>query len=142
MPDASFQHADGSHKKQQLTQTALANAVVHLFKSALAAPTPTTPLATFTANECDFDGYAAITIATFADPFHLGDSWALLADERFDFDSGAPLAGGNAVGGWYLVSAAGVLMDYGTFDPVRQMQSDGDACFVSAVDLTRFTQTI
>jgi len=43
-------------------RTSLANSVLHLFQNSLDNPDPSTPLATYTANEADFDGYDRVTL--------------------------------------------------------------------------------
>ena len=133
MPDTTQFSLSGCKATCDLLQTALANSVLHLYKFGSFNPTPTTALADFTAQECDFDGYAEITIVTYPDPFLLGTAWALETQQRFDFDSGSPESGGNQVGGWYLVTAGGLLIEYGTFDGGRPAQADGQAIFVTAV---------
>jgi hypothetical protein len=133
MPDTTVIPLESCDVTAGLMETALISSVMHLFKYGSLAPTPTTPLADYTAAECDFDGYAAITVTSTGPPFLLGAAWALETQQRFNFDSGSPLSGGNQVGGWYWVSATGKLIEYGTFDGGRPAQADGQAVFVTAV---------
>lgn len=142
MAEQAYNHYLGAKKVADLVQTALANAVIHLFKDDGFAPVSTTPLADFTAHECDFDGYAAAAVVAWPAEFVLGTSWANLVTQRFDFNSGAPLSGGNQVKGWYLVTAAGVLVAFGTLDPSVPMQADGQVVFVTPAWLNIFGQTI
>lgn len=142
MPDSAYNSYTGAQKIADLTQAALANAVVHLFQDNGFTPTPTTVLADFNTNEADFDGYAAETVVAWPAETVVGTSWALIDNIRFDFDSGVPNAGGNQIAGWYLVSAAGVLLSYGLLDPSVPMMADGQACFVTPVVLIPFGQTL
>lgn len=142
MAEQAYNTYTGAEKVADLLNTALANAVVHLYKDDGFTPTPTTALADFTTHEADFDGYAAETVATWPDQFVIGTSWGNLDPVRFDFDSGAPLSGGNQVKGWYLVSAAGVLIAYGILSPSVAMQADGQVCFVNPAFLVPFGQTL
>ena len=133
MPDSTSLSITGSEKLLSLLVTALANATLHLYKYGSLAPTPTTPEGDFVLAECDFDGYAPITIATYPPPFLLGSGWAIETQQRFNFDSGSPLSGGNQVGGWWLELADTTLIEYGTFENGRPAQADGQAVFVTAV---------
>jgi len=142
MPDSAYNSYFGAQKIADLTQAALANAVVHLFQDNGFTPTPTTALAAFTTNEADFDGYTAVTRVTWPNETIIGTAWALIDNVRFDFDSGSPAGGGNQIAGWYLVTAAGVLVSYGLLDPSVPMMADGQACFVTPVALIPFGQTL
>ena len=57
----------GSEVFAAAAQTRNANSVLHLFKSAF-VPNPGSTLTDLTANECDFDGYASITLVTWENP--------------------------------------------------------------------------
>lgn len=131
MPDTAVLPLSGAEKIVGLTATALANSIMHLYQTTL-TPNPGTPLSAFTTAEATFSGYAAVTVVSVGDPFILGAAWAVEVTVRFDYDSGAG-AVGNQIGGWYWVTAAGVLIEYGTFDPTRPAQGDGQAIFVTAV---------
>lgn len=132
MPDTTQLPLTGAKQIVQLTAIELANSVLHLFQTSLVNPTPSTPLATFTTNTGNFSGYAPVTVTDVGDPFLLGAAWAVEVTERFDYDSGAGSTG-NQIGGWYWVTAGGVLIEYGTFDPSRPAQGDGQVIFVTAV---------
>lgn len=142
MPEQSYNHYLGAEKVADLLNTALANAVIHLFQDDGFAPGVTTPLADFTLHEADFDGYTALAVVTWPNQFVIGTSWANLDPVRFDFNSGAPAGGGNQIKGWYLVSAAGVLIAFGILDPSVPMQADGQVCFVNPAFLVPFQQTL
>jgi hypothetical protein len=132
MPDTTQLPLAGAKKIVQLIATELANSVMNLFQTSLVNPTPATPLSTFTANVATFSGYAALTVTSVGEPFLLGAAWAVEVTVRFDFDSGAG-AVGNQIGGWYWVDSGGNLIEYGTFNPSRPAQGDGQTIFVTAV---------
>jgi len=119
-----FLSQEGALKEAQLRQTYLVNSVAHLFKASEDFnPTAATPLAEYTANECDFDGYVTKTLATWPNITSAsGTSYLLYAAQQtwtwvFDTD-----AVGNMVGGMYIVSAAGLLIDVVVFDTPIAMQ--------------------
>lgn len=133
MPDTSALSLNGAKVQATAAQARNANSVLHLFKQGL-APTPTTSLATFLDNECDFAGYSAITIATWNAPFLLGAAWATSAPAQyFRYNSGSGSTN-NTVGGWFLVLSGGDLTIYGTFDPARNMSGDGMVVVVEPVE--------
>lgn len=132
MPDTTVMSLTGAQKSAQLMRTALANSKLRLFKAGAFNPTNATPLAAFDDAEADFSGYTEVTIATFPAEFLFGSGYALSSQQRFDYNSGDGSVG-NQIGGWYLVSAAGVLVEFGTFDPSRPVQGDGQVVFVTAV---------
>lgn len=116
-------------------KAALANAIVHLFKSGF-HPTPANVLADFNAQECDFDGYVAVTIAAWGDVVLASGNagyailgvlceylWVLNVD-----------AIQNTVGGWYIETAGGVLRNYFEFAEGVPMQGpDQSTSFVPVV---------
>lgn len=122
----SFQQAStltGCKAVATLAKTALVNAKVRLFKSGF-HPTPANVQADFIAQECDFDGYAAVTIAAWGDIvlasaqagyLVLGVNcvflWALAVD-----------AVENMVGGFWVETAAGVVWQYQEFADAVPMQ--------------------
>lgn len=122
MPDQQFQSITGAKELATLRKTALANSTLHLFKAGF-APGVNTPLADFTAQECDYDTYAAKTIVAWNDPTLAAVSGYNLTGPMQTFSLAATPAVANMVGGWYLVHSDGTtLIDYGTFDPARPMQ--------------------
>lgn len=134
MPDATVLPLSAAQKIASDVATDLANCVLHLFQDGMISPPPTigTPLSSFTTAECTFTGYAPITIAAIGDLVQLGTAWAIVFNQRFD-PSPSGVTVGNQVGGWYLVSAAGILYEYGTFSPTRPAQAPGNAIFVTGV---------
>lgn len=133
MPDFTALALPGAKTLAANAKTALANSVLHLYKQGL-NPTISTPLADFTANECDFDGYAAITIVAWADPIVAGNGYVLLAPEEIFRWAHVADDVQNSVGGWYLVLAGGTLYAYGVFDPARSAAGADQAIVVAAAD--------
>lgn len=134
MPDASFLSSAGAKLEAESGQTALANSVLRLFKFGF-NPTPTTPLADFITNECDFDGYAPITIAAWNDPILAGAAYAIFAPVqafRWEHDTEDV---GNSVGGAFLVTAGGALYQFTIFDPSRPCQGPDQAVLVGPTDV-------
>lgn len=137
MPNTTFLSLTGAAQIAASNKTALAASVLHLFKYDMAfVPSPTTPLADYTANECDFDGYAPATIATWQDPVLFGSGYAVFAPTQI-FRWALETDGiGNAVGGWFLVTSGGVLRDVGVFDPPIPAQGAGQAVIVTPLEIT------
>jgi hypothetical protein len=134
MPDTSALSLSGAKLEAEEAVTALANSVLHLFKFGF-VPTPTSLLADFAAQECDFDGYAALTITAWHSPILSGAAYAIYAPTQtfpWTFDTDAV---GNAVGGAYLVTAGGVLYQYIQFDPSRPAQGPDQAIVVTPSDV-------
>lgn len=140
MPDSAGLSLTGAKTEAAAGKTRLANSVLHLFKSGF-TPSPTSILADFTAQECDYDGYAALTMAAWSDPVLAGSGyiiysptqtfpWAHVADDV-----------GNQVGGAYVVLAGGSLYSYIIFDPTRPMQGPDQAVIVQPTDFYPAGQT-
>lgn len=126
MADTPFRSAQGMFDLCILVQDQLAGCTMHLFQSTY-NPSPTDPVETFLANECDFDGYSPATIATWGDPVLQGSSWVTFAPTqtfRWDFST---TGAGNMVGGYFIVTADGDLKDYVVFDPAQPMTGTGMA---------------
>lgn len=107
-------------------QTFLANSVLHLFVFGY-TPSPSSTLVEILANECDFDGYAPITIATFGAPaLAPGSGWMIFSPaETFRWTHVADDVS-NTVGGWFLVDSNGDLADVFVYDaPGKPMQGPG-----------------
>lgn len=135
MPNSTALSLNGAKIIATANKTRNANSVLHLFKQGF-LPTPASVLADFTAEECDFDGYAAATIAAWGDPVLAGQAWATYAPTQtfrwvLDVD-----AVGNMVGGWYLVTAGGELIMYGIYDPAIPAQGPGQAVIVTPIQIT------
>ena len=137
MPNFSGLSLNGAKVIATANQARLAASVLHLFKQNPAFnPTITTTLAEFNANEADFDGYATKTIATWGTPVLLGAAWATYAPTQtflWELDTDAV---GNAIGGWYLVTSGGELMDYGIYDPPIPVSGEGQAVIVTPIEIT------
>lgn len=134
MPDVSALSMSGAKLEAVAAKTVLANSVLHLFKFGF-VPTPTSVLADFAANECDYDGYAPVTIATWADPVLAGLAYAIFAPTqtfRWEHDTDDV---GNAVGGTYLLTAGGDLYQYTIFDPSRPAQGPDQAIITTPTDV-------
>lgn len=134
MADSSSLALTGARTEAVAGKARLANSVLHLFKAGF-VPTPVTPLTDFEANECDFDGYAALVIAAWSDPVLAGVAYAIYAPTQtfpwtFDVD-----AIGNQVGGAFLVLAGGSLYQFSTFDPSRPCMGPDQAIITTPTDI-------
>ena len=124
MADVQFLSLEGALVRSTQNQSDLANSVLHLFKAGF-TPSPENVLADYTAQECDYDGYAAKTIATWGAPILApGGGYMTFAPlQTFTF---TPATGDtNSVGGAYLVNAGGDLLDVVIFDTPKPMQGPG-----------------
>jgi len=134
MPDASYLSLTGAKVEAEAAQTRLVNSVLHLFQAGF-SPTPTSTLADFLAAECDYDGYAALTIAAWADPVLAGAAYATYAPtQTFPWTHVADDVG-NQCGGSFLVTAGGVLYQYTVFDPTRPIQGPDQAIITTPTDV-------
>lgn len=108
-------------------RTALAVAILHLYKDIGAPISPSTVLADFT--EADYSGYAVQTITTwltsYLDP--AGGASIQSGTHQFNYvpPGGGPVA--NIVKGFYLEDATGKLIVAGNFDNPITMTALGDA---------------
>lgn len=100
----------------------LANSEVHLFQSTLVPDTSTT-LAQLQAEEADYDGYAPITVAAWLGAIMSAAGGASIQAPtvQFEYVDGVNHTG-NIIGGFWLETAAGVLVAIGTFDTPIPMQ--------------------
>lgn len=133
MPDASYLSMSGAKIEAQAGKAELANSVLRLFQFGW-VPTINSTLADFAAHECDFDGYAPLTIVAWADPVLAGSAYAIYAPTqtfRWVFATGV----GNSVGGAYLVTAGGDLYQYTIFDPSRPAQGPDQAVITTPTDV-------
>lgn len=135
MPDQSALSLGGAKTEAVAAKARLAASVLHLFKADGFVPTPTSVLADFVLHECDFDGYAAKTIAAWSDPALAGTGYAVYAPTQSFPWVLAVDAKGNSVGGWFLVLAGGSLYEYGTFDPARPAQGADQVVIVTPTDV-------
>ncbi len=134
MPDVSALSLSGAKVEAIAGKARLANSVLHLFKAGF-NPTPASLLADFSAQECDFDGYAPLTIATWSDEYLAGAAYVIFAPTQtfpwvFDVD-----AIGDQVGGAYLVLSGGELYQYTKFDPTRPCQGPDQAIITQPTDV-------
>lgn len=134
MPDFSALSLTGAKLEAAAGKTRLALSVLHLFKAGF-VPTPTTVKADFEANECDYDGYAPLTITAWSDPVLAGVGYAIYAPTQtfpwvLDTD-----AIGNQAGGAWLETAAGVVYQYTIFDPTRPIQGPDQAIITTPTDV-------
>lgn len=114
-------------------RTALANSVIHLFKSSF-APEPTDPLASYTAAECDYDGYAAITFAAWNTPILAPGTGYMIGSPLVQFTWVFDTADvGNLVGGCYVVDAATKLRMTVIFTEPIPMQQAGQGIPINLV---------
>lgn len=137
MADLNGLSMEGAEVIAIANKARMASCVMHLFKYGF-NPTGTTPLADYLAQECDFDGYAPLTIATWADPLLVGSAWGVYAPTqtfRWEFDTDGI---GNQVGGHFLVTAAGKLMDFSIYGPAIPMQGPGQGVVKTPVEITPF----
>ena len=120
-----IQPLEGCLASATAMQAALANSVLHLYKSSF-NPSPSDPLANFTAAEADYDAYAALTMAAWNDPIlSPGSGYMILSPlEQFEVGLTDPTTP-NVIGGCYLVDAAGKLRQYVSFTAPIPMQLAG-----------------
>lgn len=91
------------------TQAALANSVLHLFKSSL-VPNPSTPLSEYTAAEADYANYTPKTFAAWNDPILAPGTGYMIGSPLVQFETDDPFTGDpNTIGGAYLVDSGGKL---------------------------------
>ena len=101
-------------------RTTLANARLRLFKAGF-APNYDTTLANLAANECDYTGYAALTLTWSAVGIG-GDGLPQIISNRSFFQATDAVTP-NTVGGWFLDTGGmgPVGLGYGVMDPTVPM---------------------
>jgi hypothetical protein len=108
-------------------QARLANSTLHQFQQGW-NPTPSSLAADFAAHEADYDGYAAITLTAWAAPVLApGSGWMTFGPQstfRWVFDTDAV---GNAIAGYWVQTAGGVVTDYVIYDEAKMMQGPGQS---------------
>lgn len=105
--------------------TQLAGCNVHLFKQGI-SPNPDTPLATFLAEECDFNGYAGDDSFTWSAPVNEGAGvQQLLSNQVAQFlCTGATTP--NMVGGYFITDGDDtLLLGSRVFTPAIPMGTPG-----------------
>lgn len=125
----------GCLKNAQERKTALALSVLHLFKSDLVID-PSTPLSAYTAEEADYDDYAAITLTAWNNPILAPGSGYMIESPYAQFEVGLtdPVVG-NLIGGCYVVDVGGVLRMAVAFDSPIPMQLAGQGIPLQLIDL-------
>lgn len=126
MADQNYASLNGALVEATAAQARMANSVMHLFKQGF-IPAPTSVLADFQAQEADFDGYAAKTIATFADPVLAGTGYMTYGPAQTFAWSHVADDVGNQIGGHWLETAGGELIGYTVYDPTIPVQGAGQA---------------
>lgn len=105
----------------------MVNSTLHQFQQGW-VPTPSSSAADYAANEADYDGYAAITLATWSAPVLApGSGWMTFGPQstfRWTFNVDAV---GNSIGGYWVETAGGVVTDYVIYDTAKPMQGPGQS---------------
>ena len=134
MPDSSALSLSGALVQATAAQTRNALSVMRLFQFGW-LPTATSTLADFEANECDFDGYAPKTITAWNAPVLAGTGYMTYAPTQtflWTFDTDGV---GNQVGGHWIETAGGALLDYSIYDPSIPAQGAGQAVIKTPVEV-------
>ena len=117
--------AEGDVARAVALRTAYgATAKIRLFKSGF-APTPSTPRATFVANESGFHGYAPITVAVWDPVFVDGSGQAVFSNATSLFFQNDDGTLPELVGGAWLETGGGspTVEEYADFDPPIPMNT-------------------
>lgn len=109
-----------------VVQTALAASEVHLYQAGTIVLGPTTTLADLTAEEADFTGYAAVTVANWLDPLLSELGGAAIDSGLNDFAITAPYTVPNVIQGWWVQDAGGDLCVAGDFPVNKGIAGAGD----------------
>lgn len=130
MPDTQLYTREGASAKATVTKTTLALSKLRFFKSTLVVSQFTTK-DQLEAAECDFDGYTAggYTLTAWTGPAWFAGGGAVITSPLTVVaygPAGDPPVG-NAVGGWWIETAAGAVWTVGQYDPPRLLQVVGDA---------------
>ena len=122
-------------------QTALALSVLHLFKSTF-NPDPSNVLADYTAQEADYDGYAAETLTAWNAPLLAPGTGYMISSPQvqFQYVDGVTHTT-NTIGGCYLVDASGNLRQTIIFTSPIAFQADNQGTDVVLVILFPVNQT-
>jgi hypothetical protein len=127
--------AKGANIEALAAQVRLVNAKVRLFQSGF-VPNPQSPAADYIASECDFDGYAPVVLAAWLGPV-LGPTsgWMIVAPLALFIWATTGANVGNQVGGWWIESAGGDVIDYGRYQNPLPMVGEGNVTAISAVEV-------
>lgn len=126
-----FVQVSGSLKILDLVKAGLASSKLRLFKAGFDDLDANTTLAELDAEQCDFSGYTAggATITAFNEVMIVGSGAQLVSPlTQFNFvtpEEDPPVT--NTVGGWYLVTSAGVLIEAAAFSDGIPMATDNDS---------------
>ncbi len=108
---------EGTQKVADLLKTALALSKLRLFTTVIDSVGSSTTRVELLAAECDFTGYVAggVEITAFLAPLLAPAGGSSIDWPTVQFAAAAPYTVGNNVGGWWVETAAGVLIACGTF---------------------------
>lgn len=124
MPTTASRTNAGALLSATAAQAALANSVIHQFKINN-TPNPNWTLAQFQAAECAYDGYAPITLVAWGAPVLApGSGWMTIGPQvtfRWTFATGVT----DAVGGYWVETAGGVVTDYVIYNQMVAMGGPG-----------------
>lgn len=115
-----------------IVKTALVNSVIKLFKEGF-IPTVNTTDADLDDEECDYTGYAAMTITAWQAPLLNPLGGASIDSGLKQFAAAAPYTVGNSVGGYWLEAAAGDVVMASTLSTPRSVAAAGQGV---GIDIT------
>lgn len=106
----------------------LVTATVHLFRAGEIVPGKNTTIEELEAAECDFSGYAPVTVTAWKGPYNAisGGQYIETGLIIFAGTSASPFVG-NSVAGYWVESQGNQLEVAGTFDSEVPVASAGDA---------------
>lgn len=124
MPTTSRTQA-GANLEAVAAQARLANSTIHQFTFGW-NPSPTSTITEFQENEALYDGYAAITMAAWNDPVLAPSSGWMTFGPQVTFRwSHVASDVTDAVGGYWIQTAGGVVTDYVIYDTMKPMNGPG-----------------
>lgn len=134
MPDQQFRTTSGALVEATAAQARLANSEIHLLQ-AKDGVDPGSTLAFLEAREADYDGYDFIVMATWNPPV-LGSTSGYVTygpqvTFRWVFDTAAK---GNAIWGYWVQTAGGVLIDVVIYGDSKQMSGPGNAIIETCME--------
>ena len=104
----------------------MGNATVHLFKPSAPVLSAAVTKAQLEAHECDFTGYAPITVGEFTPPLLNPLGGASIQTGTVQFASAPPYTVGNMARGFYVVTNGGDLWACGDFPQPVAFGGAGD----------------
>ena len=124
---------EGCQASAAAMQTALAAGELHLYKSSL-VPDPSTPLSAYTADEADYDTYAAEALTPWFNPILAPGTGYMIQSPEVQFEvGGSDPTTPNVIGGAYLVDAGGKLRVTIIFTEPIPMQLAGQGIPINIV---------